>query len=961
MTKFVVKSIIIMYNFIINYAIMKQKRKVKSLINKNGLCNFSALTSLLIWLWVGFCICSAALLSVSISEAADSTSYLQFNWLADKNLKIYHLNLVNPSDLSHTEAEMYIDSNSTFHITPASIVTNLTDWARDFTYDNKVDDWLYSNILWWNIQEVHSNNVTLIWWRLNNIVAWNDNATILWWVDNVYWAGNWTPMVVVWWTQNIMYWSHNWNAIIWWNHNVIWWNVTNWFILWWSNNEVLKNSWIVAWKNVKLNKENAFVYSNSSSDFTPLSDNAFYLNADGWVWINVDSSKKWVSVDWVVDFGDIQWHTCTSSNIWEFGSFNGCLIGCTNKSMNQWNLWELLDRWKRCEQICSSSPSCYFEPEVEITVPDYTSFCTAKTVSRAHMCNNVTNLYKNVVYESKLIDSEAECPSDEHDKCIFQCDQWSHIFYDGYGKPSCKLDCVLPWSSTWAMIKHWETVVWYKAGEVSCSNDAWRNIPDSCTRYKTTLTCNDGNLWVADQPGGYIYWSCNLTNYTCDTSEYNLSQSDISTISKDTVSSWNDTDRRETQWAHWVYKLCKDYTSNWYDVCTTVNRHYKLVRCQNGYSVWALHPYECRKKCYLDWSSYDDWQEILGYRSSSASCPSACESTKLTCNNWNWIWDATTYSKKTCSLSAPSCPSANDVPSITVLENRTFSIYNEWCQVYSPYGNKHCVKGDIKFDLIWCIDWYHTESGNPIYNKYCVPNSKQVKCIKQWAPSRNATYDYYDVTINWIWEWNNWHWETVENCSWHCNNNYHLETQGYVAPGVCVSNSASVQCDDSWYIPSHASFTIKNVTINRVGQWNNWRWQDPSACDWSCNSDHCWTSCQYTYQDCSENWKPDHSSYVHSTICWWGSCDWTCDSWYHYSNWGCAPDCPATAKFGEYCCSTTTCVDSQWDPWAPSRFCSNNRCVECTTQWKDTCTRSDTSSTCCTAEGECTYWHSFCS
>jgi hypothetical protein len=70
-----------------------------------------------------------------------------------------------------------------------------------------------------------------------------------------------------------------------------------------------------------------------------------------------------------------------------------------------------------------NSSKCYFKEEPsETPTPDYTSFCTAKTVGNAHMCNNVTNLYKNVVFESKLIDSEAECPA-EHDKCIFQCDK----------------------------------------------------------------------------------------------------------------------------------------------------------------------------------------------------------------------------------------------------------------------------------------------------------------------------------------------------------------------------------------------------------------------------------------------------------------------------------------------------------------------------------------------------------
>ena len=833
---------------------MKQKRKVKSLLPSENDGNKSLFTSILLVLWVTLCLWSASLMTTSVWAAGlSNNSVLPFTGLDDKSMNIYRLDFGNPENLEGIVSEMYLDTNSTLHVSPSNVI------ITSDTSNNEVTDGVYWNILWGNNNKIKSNNVTLIAWEGIDVSAWNNNATVLLWKQkNPYWstANNWAPLVVVWWDRLEVGSNHNGVVIIWWYENKIWDNVTNWIILWWENNKVSSNWGIVWWKNVNLQKAKVFAYSNSSSVFEPKTEKAFYLNLDEWVWIDYDSVKKWVSVNWVIAIADVDIsNNCNSTNYWLVWSYNWCLVWCTKWTVD--SRWELLDRWKKCEQMCrDNSSKCYFKEEPsETPTPDYTSFCTAKTVGNAHMCNNVTNLYKNVVFESKLIDSEAECPA-EHDKCIFQCDKWSHIFYDDNGKPSCKLDCLLPWSESWEKIKHNEEVeTTYNVSSLSCSNDAWKSpIPESCVSHKKSLVCNNGVLYekgtnkkAVDWTKWYMYTSCNLTSYKCDVSEggYNLTSSNI----KDTISSWNDTDRWETNWTRWVYKLCKDYNSNWYDVCTATDKHYKLVKCQNWYSTWATHPYECKAKCSFDWAKYDHWQEILWYKSASATCPSACESTTLTCNDWKWDGDATTYNRKTCSLSVSSCPSTYDVESAVAMKHRDHSIYNDGCQVYSSYGNKHCVKWDLVYDLVWCAPGYHTESkdidGNDVNNKYCVPDTRTVACTRSWAPE-GATYDSYNVEISWMWSWNNWYWTTAANCTWYCGGNTHLEN------GACVSNLKSVSCNTNWVTkPTNASWN-NPVLISWRWSWNDWHWDTVWDCGYSCTS--------WEYPSCEEEDDDDGGS-----------------------------------------------------------------------------------------------------
>jgi hypothetical protein len=83
------------------------------------------------------------------------------------------------------------------------------------------------------------------------------------------------------------------------------------------------------------------------------------------------------------------------------------------------------------------------------------------------------NAYKNVVFETYLIDSEEECPSNAHNQCAYRCNSNAHLTGDVTGKKDgvtmCFKDCKLPWDSTISK-KHNETIIGYDNVNAYCTS-----------------------------------------------------------------------------------------------------------------------------------------------------------------------------------------------------------------------------------------------------------------------------------------------------------------------------------------------------------------------------------------------------------------------------------------------------------------------------------------------------------
>jgi hypothetical protein len=92
----------------------------------------------------------------------------------------------------------------------------------------------------------------------------------------------------------------------------------------------------------------------------------------------------------------------------------------------------MFDRGAKCEEICKENivnnifKECPRDAAIPDSPDDYTCFCMGlANTDNATQCPNLEaqmQNYKNVVFETKLIDSETVCPTNSEDKCIFRCE-----------------------------------------------------------------------------------------------------------------------------------------------------------------------------------------------------------------------------------------------------------------------------------------------------------------------------------------------------------------------------------------------------------------------------------------------------------------------------------------------------------------------------------------------------------
>ena len=890
---------------------MKQKRKVKSLISsENGSNAFR--TTLLFLLWWILCFWAVSLFTSSIwVEASDENGDLTYEWIDDQVEVIFDLSFAPEGDLWNAVSNMYLTTEWTFYIS-GDVVNS--------SHDNNIDGRVY--LLWWEKMVVASDNITLMWWRNNNIEESNPNTAILWWEWNTLLVGDdKNAAVLLWWSDNTIWTSQDGNGIIWWNHNVIGNNVVNSYILWWEWNTISAGSKnvIVWWKGVNINTalSDVFVFSDGGG-FSPKASNAFYLDVAKGLWLWTAATLWWVKSAGPVSFWDVSGKPCTTDDLWVQWTIDGCLVWCTQAWVNSGNKWELIDHWDICEQTCQNSTDCIVYVEVPEPKPDYTSQCTYWNVDTGHAVQCASNLlqkYKNVFFETSLIDSEAKCPdpNEKEDKCIFRCEPNYHLTGDVTGKwdgTKCYADCVLPWDST-KIYKHNQTVSWYNVKNAYCSNSTW-NPHDTCEKHRATLICNNGEWWVTGSNGKaatknttYLEWSCTLHQYRCNTWVYNLSQADIqsSTYIKDTLTDWDwaNTDRRNSNYGNvkratrWIYEVCIDYnpvptapTTENGKSCTEINpRHYKLVGCQAGYSTWASHPYECREKCSFDGKDhyYVDGRTITGYKEERRTCPEVCRPTSLTCNDWVWSWDFTGYPEDSCDVNPFTCAWYN-VPQTTYNRYNWNSIYSG-CELLVKNGLFACVWNWMKYKLVGCVWRRHANSLTT--PQYCVSDFDSVLCDPDISLREWEEVDSQWVNIEWIWGWNYWYWTLPEKCDPKCKAGYHGE------PPNCEQNCGVVTCE-GYNLTSESACPEGRVCTScrkmnsECVPWDVMR--KPDRCDtangwvsnWAGGCEKQTYSC--TWEEPGSNTRPSTAApesntrwtYVENTNATLAACQWTCAS-----------------------------------------------------------------------------------
>lgn len=855
---------------------MKQKRKVRSLLPQRKNWKVKFLTTLLLVLSVVLCIWSVSLIS-SYAWAIEIPTIDQFNytWVDEKQEALYGMRFVYKENMVEDVINMYVKGRA-LYVTPNPVVVNPINHTTNEISDgtNTVNEGLYGHVLWWFKNKVSSDNVTLIAWEENEVPENNDNATLLWWKKNKNFGRmktNWTPMVVVWWEENEIWNYHDGVALLWWKKNKVGNNVTNAFILWWEENRVDNgvSNVIVWWKNVGKNVgvkvDNVFVYSNKDN-FEPQTPNAFYLNVENGVWINTDPGSA-MAVKGAVKLWDIDVDIfkCDTDNLWVEWSYNGCVIGCTSESVKTFK-WEMLDRSEHCRKDVCATSWCVTTGETVIESPDdYGAFCTEGVVdiTYAEKCYPESFAeYNNAVFETSLVDNGA-CPELEpENKCVYQCKDGYHLAQDEAGGTNvfnCYADCEYEWDDdTKIKYRHNETVIWYNAKTVTCSNNdyvfplstilnnKWTpvnnplytivnnkakngNSPETCLNYdhKKVLVCNNGTMYLTQgdwkkadttmnaRDNGYIYKDCSTENYTCDDS-FDLTKKMITdSFDAGGLDDRGDGrngkgDREKFGLTRWKYILCLDYNAS-DKTCSVVdnndphNEHYKFDGCQEWYHVIEEGSYKCMQDCSADLNGVTvtarHGQTRDFYKSSEETCTDKCEWATFTCNDWKWIqsWTNQQRDKNSSEYQYSSC-TQKDKTCDREVYNVSQAEYDQWSWT-SLYAEK-CDEwtGSDRNTCTFTLWVYRLTGCKPGYHtengKWCIPNYGILECSTIVSKPNHAHWSRNAGNVDYMW-----------------------------------SNIFGLQYVDKWRFLKQWTWDWWGVNIN------TWEYPIPEdACKWDCNT-----------------------------------------------------------------------------------------------------------------------------
>ena len=478
-------------------------------------------------------------------------SYL-YTWIENVAETIYSIDFSG-----QTERTVMEGKNGIFYVSTIPVIVK---WA---SYTNVLNSGT-SNILWWNGVTINnSNNITIIWWWDWGVSGWNSNATFFWWSENLLNDNeNWdlVPTVMLGGKKNEVQGDSDANTIVWWVNNKIIQGAKNVNILWWTSISIGWEDVIAGWQKISGDVSDLFVFSDGNYDGIMDLEWSwmFFLNVVGGVWFGVTPPGTWAISEWSVniwkiDVSTVECKESTPENIWLIWVVdNQCLVGCSALSAQSWK-WTLLDHWRYCDSRCvTHSEYCiqvWQEEDPEWTV-EYASFCTVWNVDtgNATMCNSEwVDAYKDVIFQTYLIDSEWICPDNKYNQCAYKCNAGSHLLEDKSGKyhgtTACFKDCSLPWNEN-IKKKHNEVIIGYTTWSVSCF-DTWH----TCRNYEKQLICVNGDWYNVNGDVNSDYEvvgvvntsvqseSCTLYQYTCDP-EYNLTRRDIVDQKRDFIDVW---------------------------------------------------------------------------------------------------------------------------------------------------------------------------------------------------------------------------------------------------------------------------------------------------------------------------------------------------------------------------------------------------------------------------------------
>ena len=786
------------------YNQMKQKRKAKSLISMSKVGDIVNFPRLLLTIGGLFCLAALSLFSFTIYVNAQvalqelggqneitetDSSGFSYSWLNDNVEVIYEANFVDPDNTYNIGGRIYMDN--------AWNKTNLViQWNTFLNWENNSapNSNRNANILWWKNNIINANNITTLWWEEN--IIYSDNVAVLWWKGNnisdrnisIAWGGwsiwglGWltipisqqiTPKVLIGSKNSNIWIAWTWSMIIWWSGNAI--NSKNSAILWWSENEIINVSWwiIIAWQKVNVNKtglENVFVFSDGRTTFQPQSSNAFYLNTQKWLWLNMASNREWVDSKWAVSFWNINTITCNADNVGLVWLSGQCLYGCTLSWYISTSSYWVGIPWRRIPvyvwKSISDSKAC--NPK-ENSEPDYDGFCNGNKPdsTRTKLCDNLDpTKYVDVQFSYEI---REKCPANQvwENQCVYVCKEW-YSFKDGW----CYKNCKLPISLWWNLVAHGTVITWY--------TNALPNPTclDECKSW--SMQCKDGNWYAGtkyvwngnSRVNGFVrLYDCTTQPKTCG-SEYKYS----TWITNATCTACTAYDVNNN-------KCVKPWTTKYKCEC---NAGYimKNGACRKSKCTWTL-PSNTTPN-----NGKEPTKDTKYYYSTNKNepCTYSC--------NYGYTWDGTK-----CKKPEPKCTNPENITNAYAVQNNNpektpitntpyyYSTDNEAC-TFSCDNDKwrNPIKKQCQGKSNLCeTTHYKCKAGATSHNQSESPEKYTWKCINNLDNS-----DIYQCS------------EIKDNNTDDC--------------GQCSKNTLYA-CDE--WVLSNTGFNISNGTATRKCKWAN--------------------------------------------------------------------------------------------------------------------------------------------
>ena len=679
---------------------MKQKRKETGLSSSKIWLNVLGVVCLVLVLWWILCLASVWLLGKSaIAAGNNSDKKLSYTWVDDTSEVVYKVSFIETEntqerELKETDFSNVYREGKNLYVTPGNVVVNRKSlWGEEISHSNKVLwDNVYWHILWWDENELSSENVTIIAWRQNIVAENNSAATVLWGQENWLLAGNGSrTAILVWWYGNHIKTSNGGVSIIWGKSNNVESNASDVVILWWEWSSVDWTSTIVWWSNVNVPNgvtdifafsdgiQNGWLNVSTADEWS----RAFYLEVSRGLWINADPSTNWIDAWWAVGFGAIDLNDpnnipeCNSNNYGLQGTYLGCLMWCTVSG------WELLDTSDQCrENVCTKIPCSEPDPcELDPNSPachipwrcEWNLDVGGDNQNRMHLCEGLNAaIFLDTVFERVLINSEPRdhCPNPGgwdsrfgDNQCVYQCNSDFTLTTNNVDMPEKwyivgDVGCYQKCERNGKIIDHGQTEVWYSESSVSCAYP--EDTPRSeytCGNVKANLLCVDGDLYTMKADGKpdykdttHMYATCRLDGYTSCGWSYPFRASWVQGWNYPNSWSLPTSDRESATLSRWEYKLCVDFngqeTTGTNEDCSPVApdpNHYQLVGCNSGYTRFSSatgqpdnNGDECRKNC----GNEKDGTILNLYRKATPECTSTewenCAPVTIQCFDWAW-------------------------------------------------------------------------------------------------------------------------------------------------------------------------------------------------------------------------------------------------------------------------------------------------------------------------------------